>query len=138
MNRKTVAMSQCVHGERVRREGVSKKNGKPYVAHFCPAPKGSPDQCPPEFEKDAPAGRAGAPQRFAQEQASADFQNNAAKKDATITKLAIVKELIARGDKFSVESVAEAEKWVKFCEGKTVPLTGRTAEEEIPVSEIPF
>lgn len=39
---------ECKHGERVRREGVSARG--PWVAHFCPTPKGSPDQCPPMFE----------------------------------------------------------------------------------------
>jgi hypothetical protein len=44
-------MSSCVHGERTRREGTN-KFGKPYVAEFCAAPKGTPDQCKPIFLND--------------------------------------------------------------------------------------
>ena len=43
------AGKQCVHGERQFRSGVSASTGKPWSAHFCPTPKGTPDQCAPEF-----------------------------------------------------------------------------------------
>ena len=39
----------CIHGDMTFREGVSKTSGKPYRAFFCPAPKGTPNQCAPEF-----------------------------------------------------------------------------------------
>lgn len=35
----------CAHGPMIPRSG--NKGGKPWSGHFCPAPKGSPDQCPP-------------------------------------------------------------------------------------------
>jgi hypothetical protein len=35
----------CSHGPMVYRSG--NKGGKAWGGHFCPAPKGSPDQCPP-------------------------------------------------------------------------------------------
>lgn len=37
----------CVHGGRVRREGVGQKG--PWVGYFCPTPKGTPDQCAPQW-----------------------------------------------------------------------------------------
>lgn len=39
----------CPHGERVYREGTGAK-GK-WRAWFCPAPKGTPDQCSPQWVK---------------------------------------------------------------------------------------
>lgn len=38
----------CVHGARIHRSGVG-KNGKPWSAWFCPTPKGTADQCDPEW-----------------------------------------------------------------------------------------
>lgn len=39
---------RCQHGERVFREGVSKKTGKPYKAWYCPNPNRDA-QCAPEW-----------------------------------------------------------------------------------------
>lgn len=39
----------CQHGEMVFRSGVNQQSGKAWQGHFCPQPKGSPDQCKPEF-----------------------------------------------------------------------------------------
>ena len=36
----------CIHGPRVFRSGVSKKNGQPYAFWSCPQPQGA-DQCKP-------------------------------------------------------------------------------------------
>ncbi|HEU5118492.1 MAG TPA: hypothetical protein VFT74_17920 [Isosphaeraceae bacterium] len=41
------ASADCVHGERVRRSGNGARGE--WVGYFCPAPKGSADQCPPNF-----------------------------------------------------------------------------------------
>lgn len=41
------AAPTCVHGTRIRREGVSKTTGKPYAFWACPTPQGTPDQCKP-------------------------------------------------------------------------------------------
>lgn len=38
----------CVHGARVRRTGTSKRGD--WAAWFCPTPKGTYDQCGPEWE----------------------------------------------------------------------------------------
>lgn len=38
----------CQHGKRTRREGSGRKG--PWVGWFCPRPKGSADQCDPEWE----------------------------------------------------------------------------------------
>lgn len=41
------AAPTCVHGTRIRREGISKTSGKPYAFWACPTPQGTPDQCKP-------------------------------------------------------------------------------------------
>lgn len=41
---------QCNHGAMTYRSGVSKKNGQPWKAYFCPAPQGA-DQCQAKFIK---------------------------------------------------------------------------------------
>lgn len=38
----------CRHGAMVQRSGTA-KNGKAWTGYFCPAPKGAPDQCEPQF-----------------------------------------------------------------------------------------
>ena len=40
------ASPTCIHGPRVFRSGVSKKNGQPYAFWSCPQPQGA-DQCKP-------------------------------------------------------------------------------------------
>lgn len=40
---------QCAHGERVLREGTGPKG--PWAGWFCNTPKGTPDQCSPEWVK---------------------------------------------------------------------------------------
>ena len=37
----------CQHGNRVYRQGISKKTGQPYAFWACPTPQGTPDQCKP-------------------------------------------------------------------------------------------
>ena len=37
----------CPHGQRTYRSGTSSKGA--WTGYFCPLPKGSPDQCKPEF-----------------------------------------------------------------------------------------
>ena len=39
----------CKHGAMVQRSGNNKNTGKPWTGYFCPAPKGTPDQCEPQF-----------------------------------------------------------------------------------------
>jgi len=41
----------CKHGQMVARSGVKEATGKPWSGYFCPAPKGTPDQCPPKFNR---------------------------------------------------------------------------------------
>jgi hypothetical protein len=38
----------CNHGPRTRRTGTNTRG--PWVAHFCPLPKGDPNQCKPIFD----------------------------------------------------------------------------------------
>lgn len=42
----------CAHGAMVFRSGIGKASGKPYKAFFCPAPKGTPNQCDAVFVRD--------------------------------------------------------------------------------------
>lgn len=39
----------CNHGAMVFRSGVSASTGKPWKGYFCPTPRGTADQCSPEF-----------------------------------------------------------------------------------------
>lgn len=39
----------CAHGQMIPRAGV--KNGKTWSGFFCPTPKGTPDQCQPQFDR---------------------------------------------------------------------------------------
>lgn len=41
----------CKHGAMNHRTGTNKNNGAPWSGYFCPSPKGTPDQCPPQFGK---------------------------------------------------------------------------------------
>ena len=41
------ASADCVHGERQRRSGNGARGE--WVGYFCPTPKGTPDQCSPNF-----------------------------------------------------------------------------------------
>ena len=44
------------------------------------------------------------------------------KKQALITRTAIVKSLIERGEKYDLEAIQEAERWLEWVEGKTTPV----------------
>lgn len=141
---------QCKHGDMVYREGFSQKTQKPWKGHFCPTPKGTPDQCPPQFIKEQ-GGRQAAPQAFNNQLNSAQFKDDQKKKDETITRTAVVKSIIERGDKYSVETTIEAAKWVAWILQKPhapapppdmeVPTqvsgTGATMEREINIEDIP-
>lgn len=39
----------CMHGAMVHRSGT--KNGRDWSGYFCPTPKGTPNQCQPQFGK---------------------------------------------------------------------------------------
>lgn len=47
----TTTAPVCKHGAMVARSGNNKQTGKPWTGFFCPAPKGTPDQCSPIFDK---------------------------------------------------------------------------------------
>lgn len=40
---------ECKHGPMTKREGSGAKG--PWKGYMCPSPKGTPDQCPPDFVK---------------------------------------------------------------------------------------
>ena len=49
-----MATPQCEHGDRTYKTGTGAKG--PWAAWFCGTPKGTPDQCAPQWVKnDAPA-----------------------------------------------------------------------------------
>src|SRR5512135_3698766 len=107
--------TQCPHGERVRREGTSAKG--PWVGWFCPLKKNDPNQCKPEFESKRD--KATPTQKFNAELGAAVQAQRQDNKDALITRTAVVKSLIERGDHFNVASVKEAQQWVNWIEGKS-------------------
>lgn len=41
----------CKHGAMTHRTGTNKANGNSWSGWFCPSPKGTPDQCSPQFSK---------------------------------------------------------------------------------------
>ena len=41
----------CKHGAMTHRTGTNKTNGSPWSGWFCPSPKGTADQCSPQFSK---------------------------------------------------------------------------------------
>jgi len=41
---------QCKHGARIHRTGTG-KTGKQWSAWFCPTPKGTEDQCEPQWQR---------------------------------------------------------------------------------------
>lgn len=43
----TISRPSCQHGQRIGREGNGAKG--PWRAFFCPTPKGTPDQCDPQW-----------------------------------------------------------------------------------------
>lgn len=43
---------QCSHGEMAYRTGRSQKDGGTWKAFMCPTPKGTPNQCAPQWIKD--------------------------------------------------------------------------------------
>ena len=132
-------MSQaCKHGEMRFKEGVGAKG--PWKGYFCPTPKGTPDQCKPQFINDK-GPRATAPQRFEQGMEVDEVRSRQDKKDSMITRLAIAKSLIESCEKHGLESIAEAEKWLAWVEGRgqrVATSTTAARTDEVPLSDIPF
>lgn len=126
---------------------VNKKDGSG-VFWVCPVTKGKKDQngnwlkCPPVEVANTPSGR------FEQSLDKAATQMDAGKKDDTIARLAIAKEFIARGDKYTMETVAEMNKFLAWSQGRAMevktpvpppaPSPTVSPEDEILVSDIPF
>jgi len=111
-------MANCKHGEMTYREGVSKTSGKAWKGYFCPTPKGTQDQCPPEWIRDGSSPE----KKF---EASLD-KMNAGDTQKIITRTAIAKSFIEGGVKsLTPEQIIEMELWVKWCsEGKVdAPVT---------------
>lgn len=116
------------------KEGVSKTSNKPYAFWSCPIKKeqNGGEYCPHKF--DVPKTNT---QKFTQSLDAADSLNAQSKKDSTITNLAIIKELIAAGRKYGVETVAEFHKWKALAEGRTLKIEA-PKEEEVDLGSIPF
>lgn len=105
-------MANCKHGEMTYRTGVSQKTGKAWKGYFCPTPKGTPDQCSPEWIKDD----ASPEKKF---EAGLD-QMTQDERGKIITRTAIAKSFIEGGVKnLTAIQIREMELWVKWCsEGK--------------------
>ena len=117
----------------IYREGVSQKTGKQWKGYFCPTPKGAPDQCAPQFLKDQ-QGRQAATQNFNNQLNSTEYKEAQTIKDKTITRSAICKSLIERGEKWSPAVQAEAEAWLAWVENRA-PKAMPT--DEIQIEDIP-
>ena len=131
-------MPQCQHGEKTFREGVG-KTGKPYKAWFCPAPKGTPDQCPPEWVND----NASPEKKFDDGMDQLAAIEKQRKEVEGKTRTQVVKSLIAAGAKFCPESVEVANRWTRYClDGKlptAPPVASHTASaNEIRPEDVPF
>lgn len=84
-----MAKPQCAHGERTFREGDGPKGH--WQAWFCPTPKGTPDQCSPEWVKKGKAAyNAPAPQAVPVAPAT-DYS-------AVLERIAVALEMIANKD----------------------------------------
>jgi hypothetical protein len=114
--------------------GISKA-GKNYQGFWTCGTK-NPDNTwctykPPQ----ATEGREGANQRFQDGMAATGQMMSQTKKDETITRIAISKSLIERGEKWSPAAKAEAEAWLAWVENRT-PKAMPT--DEIQIEDIPF
>lgn len=79
---------------------------------------------------------------------SAASHNDQSAKDDLITRTAIAKSLIERGDKWSMDTAKEAEAWVAWCKGKntlTAALNAPQAavqpqvtSDEVSLEDLPF
>lgn len=123
-------MSQGIcnnHGqiEAVWKEGVSKA-GKKYAFWSCPnstkLPDGTWQKCLVKVA-NTPSGK------FEQDLDKSGVAIDKAKKDDIITKLAIVKSMIERGEKWSLEAIVECERWLSWVEGRQAPVTPPPTEE---------
>lgn len=110
------------------------KSGKPYQGFWsCPMRNDDGSFCsqkPPQ----APEGRQGASVAFQQGLEASGQQIAAQSKDATITRLAICKSLVERGEKWSPAAKAEAEAWLAWVNNKQ---PARIDTDEIRVEDIP-
>lgn len=115
--------------------GISKTSGKPYKGFWsCSTKDASGNWC--KFKPDAPT-TPGA--RFENDLNRSSAQMDNQKKDSTISRLAIAKEFIGRGDKWCLETVKEAESWLAWCEGRKPHVPVPTNEVDmVPVDEIPY
>ena len=135
---------QCtVHGTefKVVPAGVSKVSGKPYQSFMACSERGCREK-PPRAETPVA--------KFEQSLDMSAGVTAAANKDRLITKTAVVKSLIERGDKYSLEVLQEAEAWVRWIEGKTMPVVPKDTTwnaipkavnsngDEISLDSIPF
>lgn len=141
-------LCQNHHAPMKWKTGVSKKNHKPYAFWSCSQkmPDGSYCDYKPAWGTPGPS----AETKFVQELDNSTNDEKAKEKDYKITRLAIAKSLIERGEKFSVEAITEADKWVKWCEGKYAAAPSKLPEgyaygepkprtkDEIDVADIPF
>ncbi len=123
--------------------GVSKKTGKSYQAFLaCNQKNADGSYC-----SYKPPRATGTAQAFEQDLDKSSAQMDLNKRDNTISKLAIAKEFISRGDKWSLETQKEMEHFLDWAEGKK-PKLGSSAypptvpkenpDNEIRVEDIPF
>lgn len=114
--------------------GISKKTGKPYNA-FQACPQMGCTEKPPK--DNTPMGQ------FERSLDNAASNIDVRKKDDTISRLAICKEFIARGDHYTFETVREMEKFLAWAQGRSVKIEPEPApvgypEDEVNVDDVNF
>jgi hypothetical protein len=116
------------------KEGGVSKAGKPYQGFWSCKVK-NPDG---SFCKFKPAQGAAGTKTEDRIIAETIAKGESKEKDMLITRTAIAKSLIERGEKFSLELAREANQWIDFCLGKSVGNLVTSKVDETPIDEIPF
>lgn len=113
---------------RWRDGGISNKTGKPYNGFFsCPTRNADGSFCSFKAPTSQPPTK---PQQFAAGLDADVAKAVAMKKDDTISRLAIIKELIGQGRKYDVDTVKEFYRWLDLANGKETPVEPTYGSEQ--------
>ena len=106
--------------------GVSKKTGRPYVAFYV---------CPVQDCKEKPPKDESSQGKFVKELDTSAAMMNQQAKDKLITRTAIIKSMLERGDHYSLDFVKEFEALLALAENRSTLAQGiKTAQiEENPL-----
>lgn len=118
--------------------GNSKSTGRPYAFWSCSEKMPDGSWCPwkPGNNKQRTPSQ-NFSQDLKQSSAAMDQEKKQAAKELLITRTAIAKSMIERGDKYGLETFNEFRKWVDVCLGKN-PLANAPAATTSPVEAAPM